>query len=158
MKRSVSSATAKVPQLGRRRSKPSKSILFWSYWDSLGGPGFNGGVEIIRRGIRYYVITTNNSLEPPETVYGPFSSFEAALVCEDASALMVGPGTYEVGSTEFDTSTLLTRLQVYLPDEEEIDAWDITVNGQKVQASRNGFSRTPSSPNNPRTHARHPPH
>ena len=124
----------------KRPRKPTEKVLFWNHWDTLGGPGLNGWIEVILRGDAYFTVSTNNALDPPETTYGPFSSFEEALACPDAGALFVGPGTYEVGSAKLNTPTLLRRLQVYLPDESEDDEWEVKVNGAEVKVSKAGFA------------------
>jgi hypothetical protein len=113
--------------------------LFWNRWGTDGGPGFNGSIEIFRRGKSFFTVLTNLALSPAVTEYGPFKSLEDALACEDASADYVGGGTYEVGSSVLDGNQLLRLLKVYIPEGCEDDEWDLTINGKPAHGSVRGL-------------------
>lgn len=147
MNRKVNKSPNPRRKVRKHTRKPREKVLFWNGWDTLGGPGFNGSIEVIRRGDAFFTVCTNNALDTPETTYGPFISFAEALACENAGGLFVGPGTYEVRSTELDTAALLRRLKVYLPDECDDEEWEVKVNGIEVKVSKAGFvPKTSRSP------------
>ena len=125
-----------------RRKKPKSPncrALFWNDWDTLAGPGMNGSVEVFHRASGYFTVVTNNALAAPRTVYGPYPTFDKAIHCRSASALYVGPGTTEVGSSRLPTDTLLRKLKIYLPEDCADETWCLTVNGQNCTASRAGL-------------------